>query len=216
MKWIIAVVLLSLLLVSAIGFGAWAFSERQDYKNNTDQKVAVAVEAAKKTTTEENNKQFAEELKNPLKTYTGPSSYGSIKLTYPKTYSGYVSTNVNGTTAVDAYFHPDFVPSLIAQPGSTTRGAIALRVQVLNQAYDSVVLQYQSAVTSGIQAASPYALPKMPGQVGTKFVGKLASQLNGTEIVLPLRDKTLIITTETDQYLHDFNTHILPNFTFVP
>ena len=34
----IGLILVSVLLVAALGFGGWAFSGRQDYKNNVDQK----------------------------------------------------------------------------------------------------------------------------------------------------------------------------------
>lgn len=204
-----------LLLLGAIGFSAWAFSERSDYKNNSDQKVAAAVAEAEKATTEKNNQRFAEELKSPLKTYTGPASYGTVTVKYPKTWSAYVTTGGGSNEPLNAYFHPDIVPA-VTQTGSSTREAIALKIQVTNQPYDQVIKQYESQVTSGNITAAAFALPKMPDQVGMKFVGKLDQQLNGTEIVLPLRDKTLIITTETDNYLADFNNHILQNLTFVP
>jgi hypothetical protein len=213
-SWIICVVLLSLLLLGALGFGFWAFSQRQDYKDNSDQKVAAAVGVAKKQTTEKDNQRFAEELKNPLKTYTGPSSYGSISVQYPKTWSAYVNTASSGNAVLDAYFHPDVVPSTTA--GGTSKPAIALRIQVLNQAYNDVVGSRKSLLDAGQVTAAPFALPKVPSVVGVRYTGKLPQQLNGIEILLPLRDKTLSITTETDQYLGDFNNYILPNLSFVP
>lgn len=210
---IIAVAILALALIGALVFGFWAFAERADYKNNSEEKVAAAVEVAKKETTDENNKRFAEESKNPLKTYTGPSSYGSVKVQYPKTWSAYIDALGTAGIPFDAYFHPDFVPATQAGEG---KQAIALRVQVSSEPYDQVLGMYDGGIQNNELKASPYALPKMPEQVGMKFVGKLSDQLNGTEIVLPLRDKTLIITTETDNYLADFNKHILANLTFVP
>jgi hypothetical protein len=35
-------------------------------------------------------------------------------------------------------------------------------------------------------------------------------------VILPLRDKTLEISTEAAQYQPDFNTYVLPNVTFNP
>lgn len=213
--WIVTTTLLVVVLLGALGFGLWAFSERQDYKNNSDKKAAAAVEVAKKQTTEENNKKFAEELKNPLKTYTGPEAYGSVIVQYPKTWSGYITTGTSGSgAAVDAYFHPDVIPPLGA--GENNQSAVALRVQVLNQPYDQAMLTFKAQVDAGTLSATPYALPKMPEQVGTMFKGAITQYLSGTQIVLPLRDKTIIISTDTDQYLPDFNNYILPNVTFEP
>lgn len=214
--WIITVIMLVLVLLGVAGFGFWAFAQMQDYKNNSDQKAAAAVEVAKKKTTEENNVRFAEELKNPLKTYIGPASYGAVNIQYPKTWSAYVSANAGGEAVLDGYFHPDIVPALTESQGDGARPAIALRVQILNSSYDQVVESRAQGSEEGAIVAVPYALPKMPNQIGTKFTGKLSEELNGTEIVIPLRDKTLVITTDTEQYLPDFNTYILPNLSFEP
>lgn len=212
--WIIALSVLGVFLISALIFGFWAFAERNDYKNNVDQKIAVANKQIEKETTEKNNKQFAEESKKPLKKYVGPSSYGTVTVEYPKTWSAYITTGNNSSDPLVGYFHPDYVPTIVNS--GTTRQAIALKIQVANQAYDTVVKQYDGQIQNGEVVASSYALPKMSEQVGMKFTGKIDQQLNGTEIILPLRDKTLIITTETDAYLADFNNYILPNLTYVP
>lgn len=214
MKWIIGVVVLAVLLLGALGFGIWAFGERQNYKNNVDGIVADAVKVAEKETTDKNNKVFAEELKNPFKSYVGPESYGSVKITYPKTWSGYINNGDSSRAAVDMYFHPDIVPAS-GRSGENTV-AVALHIQVVDQAYDKLVVARNSAVKSGKLTAAPYALPKMPSEPGMKFVGQLDNKVNGTEIVLPLRDKSIVITTQTDTYLNDFNNIILPNLTFVP
>lgn len=213
-KWIVSTILLVVLLLAALGFGFWAFAGRQDYKDNTDAKIVAAVKVSEKETTDENNKKFAEELKNPLKTYVGPGSYGSLRLTYPKTWSGYVNNGAEGEAAVDLYFHPDVVPGV--NGSSENSPPVALHIQVLNQAYDLVVQERSGLVETGELIGAPYALPKMPKEAGMKFTGKLNDQVNGTEIILPLRDKTIVITTQTDTFMNDFNNIILPNLTFVP
>lgn len=212
-KWIIIIALLIILLISAGGFAYWAFTERQKYKNDTDKIVAVAVTKAEKDTTEKNNKKFAEELKNPLTNYTGPSSYGSISVDYPKTWSAYVKEAASGTSVFDAYFHPEFVPDITA---TKEKPAVALHIQVVGQGYDKVVASRESDVKNGKLSAEPFALEQNPEDVGTIFRGQLDSDLQGTQIILPLRDKTIIITTETDDYLEDIEKYILPNLTFVP
>lgn len=210
---IVTIVILTLLLIAAGAFGFWAFTEREDYKNNSDAKVAVAVDEAKKTTTEENNARFAEESKSPLKEYQGPSAFGSVKVAYPKTWSGYIDLTSSNNEPLLAKFHPNVVPAL---GSGDDRQAIALTISVLNQSYDRVIEQRSRTVEDGRVQATAYALPKMPDQVGLRFDGKVNQLYNGTEIILPLRDKTLVILTETDQFTEDFNKYILPNITFVP
>jgi hypothetical protein len=212
--FIASIVVLALLAIGLAAFAFWAYGERQDYKDHSDQKVAVAVKATEKATTDKNNKQFAEELKNPLKNYVGPASYGTVTVAYPKTWSAYITAN--GNSLLDAYFNPDIVPSLQPAPGATLRQAIALHVEVINQPYDQVVLPYKGQIDAGKLTATAYALPKNPQQIGTKYTGTLLNQLQGTQIIVPLRDKTLSVTTESDAFLNDFNTYIAPNLSFIP
>lgn len=213
----VSLILTIVLLIGAISFAAWAFSSREDYKNHTDAKIAVAVAAAKKQESQQKDAEFTQAEKNPLRTYSGPQAYGSIQLSYPKTWSGYVdqSGNGNGNALVDAYFYPAIVPS-INDPNSS----FALRVQVLNQSYSQSISSFQNAAQSKTPPTIvPYALPKVPNVVGVEVSGQIAGgnpPVTGTMVILPLRSETLEIWTEGNQFLSDFNNIILPNFTFSP
>ena len=207
-----------LLLIAALVFGVWAFNGRQDYKNNVDAKINAAVIVAKQQEDIVQAAQYAAAAKLPLRTYDGPEAYGSLVINYPKTWSAYVDDSGTGSAVVDGYFDPGTVPSLTAQTS-----VFALRVQVLNVAYAQAVSSFSG------QASSPqtvpttitaYSLPKVPQVVGVKVTGTLQSNsstpLTGTMVILPLRSETLEISTQGSQYLSDFNTSILPNFSFSP
>jgi len=199
---LIPLILASVLVIAAGSFGYWAFGERQNYKDNVDTIVAKAVTVGKAAEGAKKDAAYAEEAKNPLKTYTGAAEYGSVSLQYPKTWSGSDSSNQN--QGLDMYFHPDIIP--VASP-------YALRVQVLSRPYASVVQQFKSRKNI---TATAYSLPKVPGVVGLKVDGEFASNVTGSMVILPMRDKTLQIYSESTQYLNDFNSIILPNVTFVP
>lgn len=211
---VISLIFAILLLIGAGGFGVWAYMGRQDYKNNSDAKTAVAVEAAKSQEDKIKDAQFAEAAKQPLKTYQGPEAYGSLIVNFPKTWSGYVDATGTGSSLVDGYFAPGVVPSATNQ-----NSVFALRVQVLNQPYAQVLQQFSGQQQDGKLTISAYALPKLPKVVGVKVVGQINSSQNQasvTMIVLPLRSQTLEIWTQGNQYLADFNKNILPNFSFSP
>lgn len=203
-------------LVAAIGFSGWAFTSRQDYKNNTDQKVAQAVTIAKQEEGSAKDKQFLEDEKQPLRTYNGPEATGSITMSYPKTWSGYIDTGSgSGQASLKGYFYPNIVPS------TTDANAIfALRIEVLSQSYDQVTRNLSSQLQNKSQAIpstiTPYALPKLPKVVGVKIVGTLPNQKQGEMIILPLRSQTIQVWAETAQFTPDFETNILPNFSFQP
>jgi len=214
---VVSLVLCILLLVGALAFAGWAYSSRQDYKQHTDAKVSVAVDKAKQAESAAKDAAFVEAEKNPLRTYNGPEAYGSLVLQYPKTWSGYVDDSGSSNSAmVDGYFYPGVVPSLTNQSS-----VFALRVQVLNQAYASVVKNLSSSGQQNPPTITAYSLPKLPKVVGVKITGTIGNQGSSTPkqgimVVLPLRSQTVQIWTEGNQFINDFNNSILPNFSFSP
>lgn len=207
----LSLILVTVLLLGALGFGGWAYSQSQHYKNDVKAIVSEAEEKASLQTAAKKDKQFAEEVKNPLKTYSGPEAYGSLILNYPKTWSGYVDASGNGSGLVDGYFSPGVVP-----PTSSTSSVYALRVQVLRQPYAQVLQTLNSQQQTGKVSVSAYALPKLPQVVGVKVTGEIADKKTVIMVVVPLRSDTLKIWTEGTQFVDDFNNSILPNFSFAP
>jgi len=208
---LIPLILTVLLLFGAMGFGYWAFAQRQDYKNNSDQKVAAAVSAAEERTQAADAKQYAEEAKKPLKRYVGPSAFGAVTVDYPKTWSAYVIEPSSNDSNLNGFFQPDFVPNT-----SETKNSYAMRFQLVQQSYDQVLSQYSSLVQLKTGTISPYSLPKVPNIIGARIDGQIAPNKEGVVIVLPLRNMTLKIWTESKSFSPDFNNIILPNMTFSP
>lgn len=213
----ISLVFAVLLLVAAIGFGAWAFTSREDYKTNVDSKITAAVTIAKKQESSAKDAQFVQQEKQPLRTYTGPDAYGSLAISYPKTWSGVVAQANNSSsgsgTLLDGYFYPNIVPS-ITDPASV----FALRFQVVGTAYADVLKTLNSLQQNKEKptSISPYALPKVPNTVGVQVNGALPNQKTGVMVILPLRSQTLEVWTEGSQFTGDFNASILPNLSFAP
>lgn len=201
------------LLVLSIGFGAWAYASMSDYKNNSDKKSAEAVAAAEAAQKTKLDAEYAEKEKSPNKVYVGPSAYGSVSFSYPKTWSGYVEST-NTQTPVDGYFHLDIVP------GVQSKVPYGLRVQVSSQPYDQVVMTYQQNIDKGSLKAAAYLPPKMAGNpnasAGLKFDGQLTENTTGSAVVLKLRDKTLLVWTEVPERVKDFNDIILASLTYSP
>lgn len=207
---LIPLILVVLLFIGAASFAFWAFNSRQDYKNNSDKKVNTAVEAATQATQATDAKKYAEAAKQPLKTYAGPEAYGSVHLVYPKTWSAYVDTT-SSSFPVNGYLYPDVVPGVNDQTAT-----FALRLQVVAQSYSQVMSQYSNLAKNGKVRVVPYKLPKIDSVVGSRVDGQITTTKQGSMVVLPMRDKTLKIWTESNQFLPDFNNNVLPNTSFSP
>jgi hypothetical protein len=209
---LLPLIIVGVLLIAAIGFGGWAFSSRNDYKNRTEKKIADAVAVAQQAQQKIDAAQYAEDAKNPLKTHVGPEQYGSITVQYPKTWSAYVVEHTGNTgTPMNDYFNPNVVPDVTDQSS-----AYALRIQVLPISYNAAMAQYAGLVAAKKVTVTPYNLPKVPGVVGSRVDGQIAANKQGSVIVLPLRNMALLVSSEAQIYQDDFNKIILPNLTFSP
>ena len=208
---IIPLVISVVLLFGAIGFGGWSYNKMLDYKNNVDTKVALAVNAEKLQEAAAKDAEFAQIEKDPLTTYQGPAAFGSVTIRYPKTWSAYVNDDGNGTPYVDGYFFPGHVPNT-----NNADNAYALRVQVVQESYSDVLNEVQGNVDNGVTTVVPYKAPKVPTVIGVYIKGKLTGTKSGSMVVLPLRNMTIKLWTEATSFQNDFDTRILPNFTFAP
>ncbi len=207
---LIPFILIILLFLGACAFGFWAYSSRQDYKDNADAKIDKAVEVAVQINSEAKDKEFIQREKKPLRTYNGPEDYGSVTVKYPKTWSVYAVESANSANPVDAYLNPGFVP------GVTTQSAYALRVQVAPRGYSSEIQRFDSLVKTGKLKATPFKFSKVPKIVGMRLNGEIEVGKQGSIILVPLRDKTLKVFTEASQFVDDFDKIILPNLSFSP
>ena len=200
-----------ILLVVVAVFAGWAFSSRQDYKNNVDAKIRVAVATADTQAATNEKAQLAQDEKQPYYSYQGPPQYGSISFQYPRTWSAYVNDSGGGEALIDGYFMPPILSSVSDQTAN-----FALRVQVINRSYAQSL---QSVVgESHTITSTAYSLKLVPSVVGVEASGPLsvAQGSVATMVILPDRTNTIEIWTDGVTYLNDFNTVVLPTFSFSP
>lgn len=206
-----------LILVTVLLFGVAAvaytyYGQATDYKSNVDAKVEVAVDKAREEISAQKDKDFAEKEKFPYERYDGPSSFGALRILYPKTWSAYVSeARSGGSRAVEGWFAPGHVPAT-----NDSNNSFALRVIVEERSYDTVMREFQSKAKEGKVTVRPYQSPNVPNVVGSRLDGEVALRKQGSMIVMPLRDMTVRMWTESKDHVADFDTVILPNFSFAP
>lgn len=213
---VLVTAILVVLLIAAVVFGFWAYSGRQDYKNNTNQKIAAAVAASDKQLTTQLQAQFAQQAKSPYKVFQGSPTYGGITFDYPKTWSAYVDTTQQNEP-INAYFFPNEIPGV--QSGT----AFALRLELVSNSYSQVLQQYSGQIQQGVVTAQAYLPPKLKGvanvQTGTLLKGQVNlgdNTQNGTMLIISVRDKTLELSTQSKDFSDDFNNIILPSLSFAP
>ena len=209
---IIAFIGVCTLLVASIIFGASSYSGENKYKNTANQMIATAVSQANNKLAAQLNATFQANNNSTVTSYTGPSQYGSVVISYPKSWSGYVDTT--GSNPLEAYFNPGVVPSINDQ-----NSIFALRVEVITDSYNNQLALYTSQQNNQQGPSltiTPYTLKNVSNVVGVIISGPVQPNKQGVMVMFPLRTSTLEIWTESTQYSSLFTGQILPSVTFQP
>lgn len=209
----LGLIVLVVLLVLAVAFGGWAYQGRSNYKKIAEGDAAVARSAVAKQA--QLQTQYDTLSKQPYKAYKGSPTFGSISFNYPKNWAAYIDET--GTVEpVDGWFYPDQVP------GTQGKTAFALRLELVNTAYSDVLTNFSSQVQAGTAKASAYVPPKLVGvanvQAGTKIDGLIdqGNNFTGSIVIIKVRDKTLEIYTQSNDFSSDFTGTVLSSLTFAP
>ncbi len=205
----ILAVLFGLGMVVFIALFVWAFAGQQDYKNNVDQKVAEATVVAVQEAESAKDVEFLEKEKKPYETYRGSSTYGSLSFEYPKTWSLYVEESTSGTV-LDLYAHPVVVHDTSADI------PYAFRVEITSRSYDTELSSFESDIEKGVVRAEAFRASSVPDALGVKLTGEIDRNIQGVMVLLPLRDRTIKLFTESTDFANDFNSIILPQLSFIP
>lgn len=209
-SFLIPFILSIVFAVTFIGLFIWAFMGMQDFKNNVTPKIDAAVKVAVQNESSRKDNEFLEKEKSPVRTFTGPDTFGAVTFSYPKTWSAYVINNEKASAPLDGYLHPDVVPDV---NGKT---AYALRVRVLDKQYNEHMKSFEGKTKQGKITARAFAPKNQPKIIGTRLDGEVNVGQKVHMIVLPLRDKTIEISTESDQFLADFEKIVLESLNFTP
>lgn len=203
---LIASILLGVIAAGFAGSFIWAYGNYLDQRDNVNDKVAVAIESAKKEQSEADDKKLVEAVKQPYTQLVGPDDLGRVTLSYPKTWSVYIAKDGTGG-AYEAYLNPGSVPAV------TSTQAYATRVVVSETSYESSIASYSSAVKKGDLRSTPITIGNFNG---IKLEGKFSTTRSGQAVVFKVRDNTLTIATDSPEYATDFNEVVVKSLNFNP
>jgi hypothetical protein len=187
-----------------------AYRENTFVTNNLSQLNAKAAAEAADKQKKEDDLAHIKANQEPYRVYTADPVHGGFQLQIPKNWSLYAGTNNSSLTQLDLAANPDVVKMNIGT-GAVNTYAFHLQlrkasVASINRAYEpslkNKTLTSKGVVVSGIQ--------------GTWFEGTIDQQRhNGVIVVIPVRDKAMVISTENRNYLNEFNK-ILSTAKIIP
>lgn len=201
----VGLIVVSLLAVLFIGLFIWMWVKWNDASTNVKGKVDVAVAEAKNELQTKLESEFEEKEKYPYKVFTGPTDLGELSFEYPKTWSLYVQSSANRGGDYAAYLNPGQVN--VVQDDTV----MALRVSIKGTLFDQAISDFAEKVRSGDMTLSTTVVN---GNNVNVYTGKLDNEYQGIICVFKLRDKTVMLQTDSISVFSDDFYRILKTVKF--
>lgn len=168
---------------------------------NINQTVAKAKSeaAAKQKKADDEANRIANEL--PYRTYTALPVDGGFSLKIPKSWSIYAAHGSDSAvTQLDLMADLDVVNNNLASKALNTH---AFRLQLLNKTQTTVIRSYDDKIKKKEVSSKTI---QVSGINATWLEGSIDDQRhNGVVVILPVRDKTMVINTDSRDFLTEFN-----------
>ena len=195
----IVIIALSLIALTFLGLFVWMTLQYSDVSTDVQGQIDVAVAKAKDEQAQKDEAEFMEREKYPYKTFAGPADYGQLTFEYPKTWSVYVAADASSGGDFNAYFNPNQVNAV----GKDTINA--LRVTIRNTSFDDVTASYQRIIERKNSNLTMSAIT-FNGITGNRYSGTIPdTDLNGFIVTFKIRDKTVILQTDSVLFQADFD-----------
>lgn len=197
---VVATAVLGVFVLIFAGLFINSYMKAQSVTKNLNTQKAVAYKAGQSAGAETQKISDTAEAKaiaeNPYRSYVAPSAFGEFTIKFPKIWSSSVAENLSSTNQVDLIATPEFIKLL--QDKSVN---YALRVSLINTTYATVRNGYDQQVKNKKAKASAI---KVSGIDGTRYEGQYSQNKNGIVVLVPVRDKTIVFTTENIKYQSEF------------
>lgn len=181
----------------------------------TSARAVATLEAAKKKANDKGHsdqkqadeENYKKQNESPFRSYTAPEIYGGFEIKFPKNWNGYVIESPNAQQQINLTVNPDFVKQIVGSDN-----VYGLHVILAKLSYDQTLKQHQDDVK---QRKLKQNSVTVSGITGTRYEGKFDERHDGSTVVIPVRDKTIIISTDDKKYLPEYNqvlaqAHIVP------
>lgn len=199
---VVATAVLGVFVLMFAGLFINSYMKAQNVTKNLNAQKAAAYKAgqeagaaAQKVADAAASKAAAE---NPYRSYVAPPSFGQFTIKFAKSWSSSVAENLSSSNQVDLIATPEFIK--VVTDKSANYG---LRVMLVNSPYEQVRTTYDQQVKNK-KAKSSAA--KVSGIDGTRYAGQYTQAKSGIAVLIPVRDKTVVFTTENTKYQSEFET----------
>ncbi len=191
-----ALAIVSLVALGLLILSIFLFSQLNDATTNVEGQISQAVAIAENKKAEELEKEFAEREKQPFRSFLGPVDYGELSFEYPKTWSLYIARDAANGGDYEAYMNPVEIHAI------SNNTIYALRIFIYNRSFEDVTRGYDGSIQNG---SLRLEVREINGGSVNVYSGTLPNQLVGRIAVLKIRDKTVVLQTDSELFGEDFD-----------
>jgi hypothetical protein len=195
-------IMIILLLVLAIGtliFGVATVNYYGQYQTATKtlaSKTEAAAQAAEANQKKVDAVAYSAQNESPFRAFVAPDAYGAFVINFPKDWSSSVDEEQNATQ-VSLILNPDFIQST-----NQVVAKVAARVMLIDTPSTQYMSNFSGQIQEGMVKQSNITVS---GQPGFNLTGTFNDNKTIREVVVPVRDKVLVFTTEDNQYATEFD-----------
>ncbi|MBQ6510399.1 hypothetical protein IJI94_00280 [Candidatus Saccharibacteria bacterium] len=201
-----ALAIVSLIAVGLAVLSIYLFVQLDDARTNVEGQIDEAVAIKVKENSDQLEAEFAEREKQEYRDFLGPVDYGELSFKYPKTWSLYIARDAANGGDYEAYMNPLEVHAV----SNTT--IYALRIFIYNRSFESVADSYNGSLSSGNLSLEIRDLGN--GVNANVYTGTLNNGFYGRAALLKIRDKTVLLQTDSQLFFDDFDNIILHTITY--
>jgi hypothetical protein len=205
----ILLILVIILGLGTVGFGTLTvmFSGKASTATQTlESEKAKAAKAAAEAQKKLDDEAYTKQSESPYRSYTAPEAFGSFVINFPKNWSSLIDETPTGTQ-VNLIINPEFIRRAAGQSKP-----VAVRIHLEDRSKDSYIQQYSGQVKSGTLKRTDTKVSEQPAW---DYTGTFSDKKTVREVVVPIRDKVLVFTTEDAQYASEF-AQILEQAKIIP
>lgn len=199
---VVATAVLGVFVLIFAGLFINSYMKAQSATKNLNAQKAIAYKAGQEAGASAQKETDAAAAKaaaqNPFRAYVAPPAFGQFTIKFAKSWSSSVAENLSNTNQVDLIATPEFIK--VVSDKSVNYG---LRVMLVNKPYDQARTSYDQQVKNKKAKASA---TKVSGIDGTRYEGQYTQGKTGIAVLIPVRDKTIVFTTENTKYQPEFET----------
>lgn len=208
---LILCIVFGILLVLFIGLFINSYMQAQSATKDLNAKRAVSYNLGKSAgakAQKDSDEVAARALaENPYRSYTAPVTFGDFTIKFPKNWSAWVTENINSSNQVELIANPDAIKVL---PDNSVN--YALHVYLVNATYADYRQNYDQQVKDKKAKSTAVTIS---GIAGTRYEGQYSQTKSGIIVLIPVRDKTMVLSTENTKYSSEFS-QVLSQSTIKP